>query len=432
MNRKLRALLCALTLAYGQPGYTQADPEPIDEVVWTQRLGLPAAVPTREVLANLPQLRAALAQIRRAESQSQSLQSGSHEWNLRIGAQERSDNAASSRLIENEVALERSIRWGGKAQTDERLGQTGVLAARTAWADQWHEAVRSLLQLWYEWQRARSAVRVQQEQVALAQEQLSIATRRVRAGDVPRIDELMAQAERDRVQAQLQQLQGLQAELQAELRRRYPGLPMENASTAEGSTVPQLVLPGQQELWVQRILQANHEIELAEAELELARLRSERAAQERSADPLLGVRAARERGGAENVVGVYLGIALTGSYRQAQQQVALAELAAAEQKLQQTRQRVQAAAQRVVLRAQHTVGAWQRLAAVEQAMAHVARLGMKAYALGEMTLTEALQVRRSALDAALAAEAARWEALEAASRVLVDAHRLWAADDDSH
>ena len=111
---------------------------------------------------------------------------------------------------------------------------------------------------------------------------------------------------------------------------------------------------------------------------------------------------------------------------------ALAELAAAEQRLQQTRQRVQATAERTVLRAQHTLATWQRLAAVEEAMARVARLGMKAYSLGEMTLTEALQARRTALEAALAAEAARWDALEAASRVLVDAHRLWAADDGSH
>jgi len=425
------SILCAFCLAWLIPAAAQSVPAQDEESSWTSQLGLPAAIPTRAVIAALPQVQAAQAGIARAQARAHALQAGTHEWNLRIGAQQRSDGA-SERFIENEVALERNMRWAGKAQTDLRLGETGLHAARTAWADQWHETVRGLLQLWYEWQRARNAARVQQEQVALAEEQLQVAARRVRAGEAPRIDEMMAQAERDRMQAQLLQTQGLQAELKAELERRYPGLPMEDgaATKTTGSTLSQLFESDQ--TWIQRILDANHEIELAEAEVELARLRSERAGQERRADPLLGVRAARERGGAENIVGIYLGIPLTGAYREAEQQVALAELAHAEQRLQQTRQRVQAAAQRVVLRAQYTGATWQRLAAVEQAMAQVARLGMKAYGLGEMTLTEALQARRAALEAALAAEAARWDALEAASRVLVDAHRLWAADEAQH
>ena len=41
----------------------------------------------------------------------------------------------------------------------------------------------------------------------------------------------------------------------------------------------------------------------------------------------------------------------------------------------------------------------------------------------------ALQARRNALDASLNAQAARWDALEAITRLLVDAHQLWAADE---
>ena len=83
--------------------------------------------------------------------------------------------------------------------------------------------MRSLLQGWYDWQRARSAARVQTDQTALAQEQLDVATRRVKAGDVPRLDELMAQAERDRMQAQQQQALGQEAVLQAELQQAFSG-----------------------------------------------------------------------------------------------------------------------------------------------------------------------------------------------------------------
>lgn len=400
------------------------------EAQWVQRLGLPPLLPTREVITALPQVQAARAGVDLAQAREQGLQAGVHEWTLRAGTQERSETAGP-RYIENDVALERNFRWGGKAQTDRQLGAAGVSAAHSAYADTWHESVRGLLQGWYDWQRARSAASVQARQTTLAQEQLAIAARRVKAGDVPRLDELMAQAEHDRQQAQQQQAAGQEAMLRTELQKRHPGLALEAASTGEHDASA-LQLPEVADSWVQRILEDNHEIELAEAQVRVARLRSERAGQDRLADPLVGVRAARERGGAENIVGVYIGIPLSGSYRASEQRVALAELDAAEQRLLQTRQRVEAAAQRVVLRATHALATWQRLAAVAQAMERVSTLGMKAYSLGEMTLTEALQSRRTALDAALAAEAARWDALEAVSRVLVDAHQLWAAEEGQH
>lgn len=420
-------LLAALgTAATGQDATVTAP----DESGWAQRLALPPLASTREVITALPTVQAASAGRDAAQAREQGLQAGTHEWTLRLAGNQRSENGGSN-YIESEVALERSIRWGGKARTDRALGQAGVSAAASAYADTWHEAIRSLLQGWYDWRRARSSAQVQAQQTALAREQLDIAARRVRAGDVPRLDELMAQAEHDRMQAQQQQALGQEAVLQAELRKHFPGLDLSEPVAAADS--PQtLQLPGEPAQWVQRILDDNHEIELAQAEVQLARLRSERAAQDRSADPLLGVRSARERGGAENIIGAYVSIPLTGSFRAAEQRAALAELAAAEQRLAQTRQRVEAGAQRVVLRATHALATWQRLAAVEQGMANVAQLGMKAYGLGEMTLTEALQSRRAALDAALAAEAARWDALGAVSRVLVDAHRLWAVDASQH
>lgn len=421
-------LLAALALSLPWPALAGVTGE--DEAAWTQRLALPAAAPTREVIAALPQVQAARAGVDVALAREQGLQAGVHEWTLRAGAQQRSE-ASGPRFLENEVALERSIRWGGKAQTDRSLGEVGVSAARSSYADNWHEAVRGLLRAWYDWQRARNAAQVQAQQTSVAQQQLDIATRRVKAGDVPRLDELTAQAERDRQQAQQAQAQGQEAMLRADLQKRYPGLVLEGAD-ANGVTPDTLQLPGEPAQWVQYILDDNHEIELAEAEVRLARLRSERADQDRMADPLLGVRAARERDGAENIVGVYIGIPLTGSYRESTQRAAVAEQAAAEQHLLQTRQRVEAGAQQVVLRATHALATWQRLAAVQQAMTRVSELGMRAYSLGEMTLTEALQSRRAALDAALAAEAARWDALEAVSRVLVDAHHLWAADEGQH
>ncbi len=144
---------------------------------------------------------------------------------------------------------------------------------------------------------------VQAQQLTVAQEQLQVASRRVKAGDAPRMDQLMAQAELDRAQASAQQARSREQMLRQELLKRYPGIAL--SETVAASSPDQVQLAGEPATWLQRILADNHEIELAEAEARQARLQSERARLETRPDPLLGVRAARERGGQENVVGVY-------------------------------------------------------------------------------------------------------------------------------
>ena len=391
------------------------------------RLALPPVAATRQVIEALPQVQAARAGVALAQARGQRLAAGPYEWTLKAGAQRRTETNGVQ-YAENDLALERSIRWGGKAQTDEALGAAGVLAGQSAYADAWHEAVRELVKAWYDWQRERSAAQVLTQQAALAQEQLRVAARRVQAGEAPRMDQLMAQAEQDRALAVQQQARGREQVQWQALQQRFPGIA---AEAAEAALEP-LPLPGDSQHWLRRIIDDNHEIELAQAELRQAQLHSERARLDSRPDPQLGVRAARERGGLDHVLGVYVTIPLPGAYRDAEQRATLALAEAAEQRLQQTRQRVATAAQRAVLQASHATAVWQRLDAVAQSMAGVAQLAVKAYGLGEVTLTEALQARRAALDGALAAEAARWDAREALARVLVDAHQLWAAEAHGH
>jgi outer membrane protein TolC len=394
------------------------------------RLALPPVAATRQVIEALPQVQAARAGMALAQARGEQLAAGPYEWALKAGAQRRTETNGPQ-YAENELALERSIRWGGKVQTDQDLGAAGVQAGQSAYADAWHEAVRELLKAWYDWQRERSAAQVLTQQAALAQEQLRVAARRVQAGEAPRIDQMMAQAEHDRALAAQQQAQGRERVQRQELLQRFPGLALDAAPVDAALTEP-LPLPGEAPSWLRRIIDGNHEIELAQAELRQAQLHSERARLDGRPDPQLGVRTARERGGMDNVLGVYVTIPLPGAYRDAGQRAALAQAQAAEQRLHQTRQRVTALAQRVVLQADHATAVWQRQSAVAQSMSRVAELAGKAYGLGEASLTEALQARRAALEATLSAQVARWEALEALGRVLVDAHLLWAAEEHGH
>ncbi|MDD5331054.1 MAG: transporter, partial [Sulfuricella sp.] len=59
-----------------------------------------------------------------------------------------------------------------------------------------------------------------------------------------------------------------------------------------------------------------------------------------------------------------------------------------------------------------------------------AELMARAYALGEMGLTDVLAARRQALEANLNATLARLEAAEARYRLLLDAHQLWPLEAD--
>lgn len=422
LGRALRGLATGLLLACGVSGAQTLTPPPLAP------LALPPVGPTRDVIAALPQVLAARAGVAVAQARSERLQAGTYEWAFKAGAQQRRDSAGSQ-FAENDFAIERSIRWGNKSEADKALGAAGVLAGELSYADVWHESVRGLLQSWYDWQRARSAQRVQDAQLTLAQQQLDVAARRVKAGEAPRMDLLMTQAERDRVQAALAQAQG-RAQVQTyELMKRFPGLVLTVEPPAIAGAPLSLMSTQSATSWVARIVDDNHEVELAQAEARMARLQSERTQLDSRPDPLLGLRTANERGGQENIVGVYVTIPLTGAYRAAEQRATLALAEAAEQRLNLTRQKVEAMAQRVVLQAEQHQAAWQRLQAVQVAMDEVAQLAIKAYGLGELTLTEALQARRAALEAALAADAARWDALESVARVLVDAHQLWAADE---
>jgi outer membrane protein, heavy metal efflux system len=422
LGRALRGLATGLLLACGAAGAQTLTPPPLGP------LTLPPVGPTRDVIAALPQVLAARAGVAVAQARSERLQAGTYEWAFKAGAQQRRDSTGAQ-YAESDFAIERSIRWGNKSDADKALGAAGVLAGELSYADVWHESVRGLLQSWYDWQRARSAQRVHDAQLTLAQQQLDVVARRVKAGEAPRMDLLMTQAERDRVQASLAQAQGRAQVQMQELQKRFPGLVLTAEPPAIAGVPLSLMSTESATSWVARIVDDNHEVELAQAEARMARLQSERAQLDSRPDPLLGVRTANERGGQENIVGVYVTIPLTGAYRAAEQRATLALAEAAEQRLNLTRQKVEAMAQRVVLQAEQHQAAWQRLQAVQVAMDEVAQLAIKAYGLGELTLTEALQARRAALEAALAADAARWDALESVARVLVDAHQLWAADE---
>jgi hypothetical protein len=85
-------------------------------------------------------------------------------------------------------------------------------------------------------------------------------------------------------------------------------------------------------------------------------------------------------------------------------------------------------AARVISDGERSHAIWQTMQQIRLQSAQQATTMMSAYRLGEATLSDALNTRRLALDAALAAESAQIDALAAHARLHLDAHMIWAFD----
>ena len=389
--------------------------------------GAPSALPpeaeVRRVLASLPALRQGVLNTQLAGAERDKLAAGPYEWTVRAGASRRSAPGAE-RYLEQEVALERPLRWFGKADQDQALGEQGLTVARALHGDAWHEAGRALLRDWFDALRDLAGVARLEEQLAVTQRLQAIAARRVQAGDGAALDLLQAETEQRRVLALLQQARQRSEQSLTLLAISYPGLPRPQADSLP---LPQA---GSEDAssWTERIVHDNHELQLAQAEADLYAMRASRLASDAMPDPTLALRAARERDGQERVFGVSLSFPLPGAGRTADRSAAAIKAAMARERVAQTQLRVALAARRAASDSVHSHAIWSTLQEVQQQTMRQAELMQRAYQAGECTLADALAGRRQALDAALTAQTAQIEALAAQARLQLDAHAIWSID----
>lgn len=384
----------------------------------------PALLPPEEVvrryLNQLPQVRAARTGIDLEQANAGRLQAGPYEWTVKGTLQRRSETGAT-RYREHALGVERPVRWFGKADKDRAIGEHGVRLAGYALADSWHEAGRAFLKNWFDTQRDAQAATRLQEQADLFGRQVDIVRKRFKAGDAPRIELMLAETEHERAQGAQRQA-ALRAERSlAELRARYPGIEFSVPQPLPAPLPPS----GTAIEWTRRILADNHEIALARAEAELGKLTAERIALDRVPDPTLGVSVAQERDGQEKLVALTFSMPLSGTMRRSQQEAGLAQARIAEERAQQAAVKAESEALNVAMNAASAYEIWRRQEQVAQQTDANTAVVSKAYSLGEAPLAELLLARRQAIEAASIAEDARFAALEAQARLLLDAHVIW-------
>jgi outer membrane protein TolC len=394
---------------------------------------------------DLPPLAEALLAIRQAPSavtaqilieaetaNRDSLEAGPHEWAVRIDGSRRNTAASQANPSQSSnewrAAVERPFRLPGKAAIDAEMGAQGITQAKAAFGEALHERARALLKGWFSWLREREAVRQWTLQTESLSKQQQATQRRVQLGDAPRLELLQSEAATALAQAALEQAR-LRASLAGvELGGHFPAVklpdevPLSTPQPIEGSLAE----------WREQMLEHNHELALAQAQTQSARLLARRAAAERTPDPSVGFHLGADRGGEERLRGISVSMPFPGQARAANSRRETALAVASAQREAAAVARINAEITSGFVSAQAAHESWRRAEDAAQRIEQASALTARARMLGEAGLSDLLLAQRQANEARLAANTARLDALEARYRLYVDTHRLWPYADQQH
>lgn len=388
---------------------------------------LPSTAQVAPVLQASPLIQSARARQEAQLQRARGIEAGTGEWALRLNQQQRRVRDPQERFAETLLALERPVRLWGKAGMDAQIAGQDREVARIGLADALHEASRQLLTLWFGGLRARLDVDSAERELQLARELDRQARVRLRQGDISPLDARLAEAELQRSQAGARLAQAELARHSAQLQRLYPGLPEprwpDNASTGAAP------LTGELSDALQDFLEHHHELNLLRAEARRQQQLAERMDRDRWPDPTVGIYTARERAGAEQLVGVSMAIPLSGTHRESQALAALAEARMLQERVAQLERQLSAefeARWQQLIHQQEALSALRTAAATQR---QAADKSLTAYTLGEHSMTELIQNRRLANEQQLASLRLQLDSLHNRAQIELDAHRLWDMDD---
>jgi len=352
--------------------------------------------------------------------------SGNYEFNLRAGSA-RHQYTAGENLKEWNVALERPLRLINKVMIDSDIGEEVVARANFALGDARHETGRTLLHLWFNWQREQVQIEQWQQQVENLTQQAQTTEKRLKAGDAPRMELSQANAAVAQATVSLQQAK-MRAELAGnELARQFPLIILPSQLTV---AEPQPTAENF-DYWKQTILDSNHELEMVRSERRIQQMLAQRSRADRVPDPTVGVHYSNEIGN-EKVTGVYLSIPISFGLRNANAENAEFQAQIAADRENAVRRRLEGDIYAAYTQALSSYQIWLQAREAAASIRQNADLVARAYSLGESSLSETLTARRLALESGLSESIARLDANEARYRLLLDAHQLWASGTDPH
>ncbi len=367
--------------------------------------------------------------IKLEEANRRKWQSGNYEFSVRAGSAQRKVALPDQTMHEWDVAIERPLRLPNKMLIDDDIGDEGVNRAELALGDAHHEAGRTLLHLWFNWQRENAQATRWQQQVDLLSQQAASTEKRFKAGDAPRMELNQAQAAVAQANVAWQQAK-LRTQLAgADLARQFPAIQLPSN--------PELSTPLQVEhdlaYWKQQILEHNHELALVSSERNIQQMLAERSRADEIPDPTVGLRFSNEMGGNEKVAGVYVTVPISFGLRSINAEHAEYTAEIAQQREAAVKRRLEGDIYAAYIQAVNSYNTWLQARDAADSLRKNAELLMRAYTLGESSLSDTLTARRLALESTLTENIAQLDANESRYRLLLDAHQIWPLDEhDEH
>lgn len=391
---------------------------------------LPPLDAIKQSLSQHPTVRSAVSEQDYANFAGQGLKLG-HPWSVRAGMQLRNSNPqdgqTKSNSYEPNFGVEKQIRLPSKYQLDQDLAQRGMSIAELKFEDAKHEVAKTLLNQWFVYMRSALQLTRLEEHQARLQNYMQMTQYRIRAGDTPRLELMLLSNESRQIEEQYLQAKTAYYQAQQLLSRDYRGKIPEHWSSDVITVHP---LEYTQTEWIQRILSANHELELAKMQAAQQDAIVKREQLNRLPNPTIGVGFSREQSGVENLMSVNVSIPLASRQVRIASGMAIAEAQKANFEIGRIENRLR----------QETQYWFTQMTSAsvrsEQAQQNVARLQQqhglmqKAYKLGELSLNELLLHSQQLVDARGRIDQAKIDYAESFSFLLLNSHQLWPLHED--
>ncbi|MDE2255145.1 MAG: TolC family protein, partial [Betaproteobacteria bacterium] len=379
------------------------------------------------LLRDAPMLREAQSLKEAAAQNGQALRSGTQEFTGQAQVQQRRIDSApdAGTYAEWQLLLSRPIRLPSQAQADVRMAGALGHAADATLIDARQTLLQGALTAWFQAQRNQADVALAKDNLALLRSQVQALRRRNALGDASVLELEQLQAEEARAQSALVLAQGLAESARNALTSRYPAFAEDSQLLGQPGSSPQLSLPGLP-VDALRTLVEQHSSRLAQdrARLQEAQAAAEQAHAARTPQPTVGAYLGSDRGGREHIVGLQFSMPFGGAARVARERSALAEVDAAQWRLQDARAQTIAAFARLYALAQSQASGALALEQASQVQNQASARMLRAYQLGEAGVSDWLVARRGALDAVRQALQARFDAAESAASLRLQAGLL--------
>jgi len=366
-----------------------------------------ALVPNDDLLGKIlrarPQADAITRSLQAEMERASALRSGPYEWSVGIGVGRRhSRDPAGLRTRDANLALERPLRLWGKEDADRRLAAAGEERARLE-ADVGYRELKALfIGHWAEHLRSLALSEGARRNLESARQLMRQAEIRQRVGELAQIDAQLARAELLQAQAQATEALALQTASGSRLKALYPLLQLperlpetfkgwEDALGGRMKGIPERA-DAAEAIFAQR----NPLVLLSQTRSREQRMLAQRLDLERRPDPTLGGFFLSEASGAQSTIGLGLSIPIPGNFRAATARAAahLAESSSLGGEETVSILRTDLAARWTAWKLRQSLLGDRWLAA--ELHRDAAQRSLRAFALGERTVAELVQLQRIA------------------------------------